>query len=348
MSAVGEGDQGPVGPADGRLVVLVTGTGRSGTSTIAGVLHHAGVHVPGPYLGANRSNPKGFFENRWAIAFHQAITSEAKINDFDARPGAWARAQRAVTPQRRAELEEFCRTELAEHDQVVVKDPRSVWVQALWSQVVAEQGAQVGFITMLRHPAEVVGSRATYYAGVGAERERRQFETSSVARWVNSSLVSERETRGHRRAFVPYADLLAGWRPVLQGLGRDLGLRLDLDDPARTAAIEEFVDPGLRRHQPTWDELGVPDHLRELAQAVWDELSLLSRRDADPGRARARLDEHAETYRALYQEAADISYDSARLRPNDRITKPGGRRRRGGRQNGPLAVPRRDADLRAD
>ena len=61
----------------GGVLVLVTGTGRSGTSTISGTLHHLGLAVPGPFLGANKSNPKGFFESTWAVEFHQKIARAA-------------------------------------------------------------------------------------------------------------------------------------------------------------------------------------------------------------------------------------------------------------------------------
>src|SRR5262245_31981867 len=114
------------------LLVLITGTGRSGTSTMSGALHHLGLYVPGPYLGANESNPKGFFESRWAVRFHNRLTERAGINIFDSRPGAFERAQEAITPQARERLGKFLAEHAATDDQVVVKDPRTVWVQKLW------------------------------------------------------------------------------------------------------------------------------------------------------------------------------------------------------------------------
>ena len=74
------------------VLVLITGTGRSGTSTMSGTLHHLGLFVPGPYLGANASNPKGFYESRWAIKFHKRITAAAGIttSTADRRPSTGA------------------------------------------------------------------------------------------------------------------------------------------------------------------------------------------------------------------------------------------------------------------
>lgn len=301
-----------------KTLVLITGTGRSGTSTMSGTLHHLGLHVPGPYLGANESNPKGFFESKWAVKFHKQITVAAGINDFDSRPGAFAMAQAALSDQLRAELRDFLVAESAEHDQMVVKDPRSVWAQGLWRDAAAEAGLQIAYISMLRHPAEVVGSRTTYYANPNDEAKRRSYETFNVARWINSSLVSEQQTRGHRRAFVSYVDLLEDWRPVLTGLAEDLGLTYDVDVAGGAASpVDEFIDPGLRRHQVTWEELQVPAELQDIAQTVWDDLLVLQAGHGADDAASADIDAQAERYERLFAASADIAHDALETERTD-------------------------------
>jgi hypothetical protein len=320
-------------------LVLITGTGRSGTSTMSGTFDHLGLHVPGPYLGANKSNPKGFFESKWAVQFHKQITSGSGINDFDSRPDAFALAQAAVTDELRAELREFLARESSEHDQVVVKDPRSVWAQQVWREAAEQAGLEIVYISMLRHPAEVVGSRTTYYAKSAGETERRSYETFNIARWVNSSLVSERETRGQRRAFVSYVDLLADWRPVLAGLADDLGLTYDVDVAGgESSRVDEFIDPGLRRHQVTWDDLEVPEPLQSIAQPVWDDLLALQAGHGEDADASADLDRQSERYRTLFTMAADISHDAVeteRRRLRELTEKP-----RRGKQAAKAVAPR--------
>lgn len=294
----------------GRLV-LITGTGRSGTSTMSGTLHHLGLHVPGPHLGANESNPKGFYESKWAVKFHKDIATAARIHDFDGRPQAFERCRGAITPELRSRLRDFLVRESAEHDQVVVKDPRSVWAQALWREVATEVGLEIGYISMLRHPAEVVGSRTTYYANPDDEAKRRSYETFNVARWVNSSVISERETRGQTRAFVSYVDLLTDWRPVLTALAEDFGLRYDVDVAAgEPSAVDDFIDPGLRRHQVTWEELSVPADLRDVAQRIWEDLEALAKGRGVDETASRDLDVQGERYRQLFASAADIAHDA--------------------------------------
>lgn len=301
-----------------KTLVLITGTGRSGTSTMSGTLHHLGLHVPGPYLGANESNPKGFFESKWAVKFHKQITVAAGINDFDSRPDAFGLAQSALTDAMRAELRDFLVAESADHDQVVVKDPRSVWAQELWRDAAADAGLEIAYISMLRHPAEVVGSRTTYYANPNDAAKRRSYETFNVARWINSSLVSEQQTRGHRRAFVSYVDLLEGWRPVLVRLAEDLGLTYDVDVAGGEASpVDEFIDPGLRRHQVTWEELQVPAELQDIAQTIWDDLAVLEAAHGVDETASADIDAQAERYARLFAASADIAHDALETERTD-------------------------------
>ena len=292
-------------------LVLITGTGRSGTSTMSGMLHHLGLYVPGPHLGANDSNPKGFFESSWAVRFHSRLAERAGINIFDSRPAAFERAQKAITPQTRDRLEKFLAEHAAIDDQVVVKDPRTVWVQNLWREAGETAGLSIRYVSMLRHPAEVIGSRTTYYTGGEATPEkRRRYEIFNVARWINNSIINERETRGHPRAFVRYTDLLTNWRPVAVRLRDELGLRFNHDLGTDHSDVDDFIDPDLRRHAVTWDELDVPAYLQEIAQRIWDALEVLA--DAPGGKAptaSAAMDELALEFARVLADADAINHD---------------------------------------
>ncbi len=293
------------------LLVLVTGTGRSGTSTIAGTLSMLGLSVPGPYHAANDSNPKGFYESQWSVRFHKSIIRAAEIHDFDSRPRAYAKVQDAVTAEQRARLETFVRRSSAEAEQVVVKDPRSAWTQELWREAAEAAGLSIRYLTMLRHPAEVVGSRTTYYANPDDETARRRYETFNVARWINGSLVSERHTRGRRRTFVRYTDLLEDWRPVLVRVGEELGLTYSADlGTDAPHPVDDFIDPALRRHRVTWDDLSVPAALQDLAEEVWVEVNRIHDAAGDDPAASAALDLLAERYEQLFAEADAISHDA--------------------------------------
>ncbi|WP_134717936.1 sulfotransferase family protein [Nocardioides guangzhouensis] len=293
------------------VLVLITGVGRSGTSTMSGTLHHLGLFVPGPYLGANESNPKGFFESKWSLEFHKRIAGAAGIADFDGRPEALELFREAITPADRGTLTAFLAEQAAIDSQVVVKDPRSVWAQKLWRDAAADAGMEIRYVSMLRHPAEVVGSRTTYYASKADEDKRQAYATTTIARWVNNSLVSERETRAERRSFVGYAELLEDWRPVVTRLADELGLVYGSEVRAGVPSpVDDFIDPGLRRHQVTWDDLETPRDLQDAAQEVWDHLAVIAASGGSDPDSSAALDRLAERYDRILRDAQAIAHDS--------------------------------------
>src|SRR3954453_14140042 len=72
-------------------VVLVTGSMRSGTSSLAGSLKLLGWRVPQPEVPASERNAKGPFEPRWVIDFHKPLLREALVRPSDGSPRAEAR-----------------------------------------------------------------------------------------------------------------------------------------------------------------------------------------------------------------------------------------------------------------
>ncbi|MBA2772565.1 MAG: sulfotransferase family protein [Nocardioidaceae bacterium] len=294
-----------------RRFVLVTGAGRSGTSTMSGGLNYLGLHSPQPSLGANASNPRGFFEPKWAIDFHRRILERATVDTFDARPDAFDRVQAEITAKHEGEIVAWLTEELRRAPQIVVKDPRSTWMPLLWESAASRLDTPTSFVAMLRHPAEVVGSRATYYAK-GDSLEVRRYQVLSVARWVNASLITERQTRGKTRAFVRYEDLLDDWRPVMRGIQQDFDLHLNTGiEMGARHEVDEFIDPALRRHQVTWADLDVPEALRDIADDTWRLCSRIGERRGSDAEAENGLDELSERYRSLFDDAVAIAHDVA-------------------------------------
>jgi len=282
-----------------RRLILVVGVGRSGTSLLAGILGQLGCHIPQPEVQADDTNPRGFGEPRWAVDFHTRLLRERRVTVNDARPAAWAITARAAeVPAVRTELREWLGGQLGEADVIVVKDPRTVWFLPLWTRCADDLGAATSFVTMLRHPAEIVSSARKSYG-------TWQSEASRTAACLNVMLETEHATRGAQRAFVRYEDLLADWPREVRRVGAALELPA-LAAAHRTPEIDAFVDPGLHRSRTRWDELDVPDRLRDLAEDVWDRVQRLT---GTPEVA-AGLDEARAAYAALYAEAESIAQSS--------------------------------------
>ena len=280
-------------------LVLVVGVGRSGTSLFAGILGQLGFHIPQPEVTADETNPKGFGEPRWVVDFHRRLMAQRRVTVFDARPAAFA-ATADTSAETAAELTEWLRGELAQSDKVVVKDPRIGWFLGLWERCAADAQTTPSFVTMLRHPAEILGSARRSYG-------TWQTDASRAASWLNAMLRTERATRDAQRVFVRYEDLLKDWRTEIARLP----LEVDL---TRADAVDEFVDPSLYRSKVSWADHDVPASVVELCEATWEALQ---------AQDQPALDALLVRYDALYAEAEAISQSSVTaVRPRKRKAPP--------------------------
>ena len=281
-----------------KSLVLVAGSGRSGTSLFAGIMNRLGYTVAGPEVPADETNPRGFAESQWVVDFHTRLLQRAGVQTADARPSAWAEtAQVGLDDAVVAELRAWLAREPADH--LIVKDPRISWFAPLWRRCATDLGAAPRFVTMLRHPAEVIDSKQRWYGG-------RQGEISRAAGWLNQTLFTERATRESPRVFIRYDDLLLDWTRAVGHAADALDLEpVHSASPQAMRAVHEFVDQGLRRSRGDWDRLALPESLRALCDEVWQLIS-----GDDPEDVVDRLDALRGAYTDLYSEAEAVAHSS--------------------------------------
>jgi hypothetical protein len=288
-----------------RRLVLVVGKGRSGTSLFAGILGRLDFHVPQPEVRADETNPRGFGEPRWVVRFHKRLMRDRRVTVFDSRFAAWERlAEVANEEEVVKELKSWLEVQFVGTENVVVKDPRNVWFLPLWLRCAGDLGVETSFATMLRHPTEVVVSARTSYG-------TWQNDASRAASWLNVTLHAERATRGSKRAFVRYADLLEDWPREISRCAELLDLPWLLDvDRASHPEVERFVDPSLRRSPVGWDTVKVPSVLQAMCEDVWTQVSALADPGDDNDQIRASLDAARAAYIDFYAEAEAVAQSS--------------------------------------
>ncbi|WP_435742748.1 sulfotransferase family protein [Nocardioides sp. SYSU DS0663] len=333
-----------------RKVLFVAGAGRSGTSTMAGLMQILGLHVPQPEVVADETNPKGFGEPAWAVEHHDRLLKDAGVQVSDARPDAWFETGRVSTrEQERITTAEWLEGHFGVSSELVVKDPRLAWFLSLWRVAAVRTGATPVFATMLRPPAEVVGSKQTYY-------KNRLGSAHLAASWLNMLLHTERATRasvdsgadgaadGSARVFVRYADLLDDWTRVCMHAGETLGLQHVLH--ARSEQIRDghrFVDPSLRRVTQSLEDLALPRRLHDLTAETWAELNKLADPGGDTPQVHQALDQLREAYVELYEESEAISRSSVVAAEQRTRREVKGRDAKRGRPGPPAAQDPRDA-----
>lgn len=283
-----------------RSLVIVAGSGRSGTSLFTGLAGHLGYRIPLPEVTADGSNPKGFGEPRWAVDFHDELLASIAVNAEDGRPEAWAKAAQACErPRAQARVQAWLDDQFAQHNRVVVKDPRLSWFLTLYRLAADRIDVDLSVVTMLRHPAESIKSRELAYGSGSAP-------TTRMVGWLNMMLGTEAATRDLSRAIITYDGLLSDWKAEFDG-ALD-GALLAGASPSQIGAADALVDPTLRRAEPTWEGLGLPSAVRELAEITY---ATLCRVAAGEG-ASAELDDLRQRFGDLYAEAELITRSSAR------------------------------------
>jgi len=288
-----------------RRVVLVVGSGRSGTSALAGALQTLGMHVPPPEVPADERGSRGLAESQWVVDLHADLLARANVATNDARPSAWFETGKwAANGLLRTRVVDWLGPQFAplpdeeDEPELVLKDPQMAWFLGLWRAAAMRVEATPAYLTTLRHVTEVVGTR--------------DRPSARTAAWVNMMLHTERATRGSLRAFVRYDDLLADWTIPLFRIGQAFGVRAVTEASANSMRkVHQFVDPDLHRGHHTWADLAVPKRLQEIAEETWQALSGLADEGGDTEARNATLDQLRDSYVDLYDEAEGIAASSA-------------------------------------
>ena len=147
------------------LNCLVMGSGRSGTSMLAGSLSKAGYFMGKNPLPPNRNNPKGYFESKEIEAINEELIAEV-IPGRRKFFGRWFFRDRPIFLQRWLATVPLgtkvpCSPKLAQQIQNAVaiqpycfKDPRFCYTLPAWRAFLKN----VGFVCIFRDPATTVTS----------------------------------------------------------------------------------------------------------------------------------------------------------------------------------------------
>ena len=131
-------------------VLVITGMHRSGTSLMASLLQHAGVHVGDDLLGNEfPGNPRGHFEDRSFLDLHEDVLSARGLSSF-VEPGTSLAPFEEPYQQRAREL--IAARE--EHALWGWKDPRTTLFLDSWHALLPAPR----YLLLYRHPLAVLAS----------------------------------------------------------------------------------------------------------------------------------------------------------------------------------------------
>lgn len=234
-----------------RLLVLVLGMHRSGTSVMARGLATLGIQLGDRLLPAHPCNPKGFFEDAdinagnatllkalgtgWEhpVSFRefQGTLRGFATSDYGQAALALLRDKMQAADRLTAERQQPCPAPLA------FKEPRMSRLMPFWRPLFLATGCAPHVCLALRHPAHVAASLTV----------RNGFPAAQGWRlWLHYTLDALEGSLGLPALVVEYDALLAAPEAQMRRIAHWLGLTADED--GLRVFCESFLDRNLCHH----------------------------------------------------------------------------------------------------
>lgn len=219
----------PMPHASGHPVIVILGSGRSGTSLLMQMLGAMGMGLSADMIAARRDNPQGFFEDASIVKIQADLLRALGAWPYHPLPADWlARPQTAAAGE---QLRAVLRGHMARPGVWGFKDPRTASFLPLWQGLFAAEGITPKYILALREPGKVIRSFMQAYGTP---------EDVAEAVWLRRTCDALWHTRADCHV-VHYEDWFSRPAEVARGLTRCTGLA-ELDDGALRAIVKPDLD----------------------------------------------------------------------------------------------------------
>jgi GT2 family glycosyltransferase len=244
-----------------RTCIIVAGMHRSGSSAITRIVNLFGAEVAKELLPPAPDNERGFWESVRVVEIHDRLLHALSSSYDDAFPLPEAWMQTKAAQQAMLELTEDIKKNFADGDFFVVKDPRISRLLPLWLRLLDDMLIEPIVVVPVRNPLEIAASL----------RKRDRFSLAkSLIMYLRSSLETELVSRGRRRLFVRYDQLLCDWSSFATRLAKLTDGRLPRARAASIIEINSFLSSDLRHNRFTRDQLSNAVDIAPLVVEAFD------------------------------------------------------------------------------
>jgi hypothetical protein len=232
-----------------RKGILVLGMHRSGTSALTRVLHLLGCQLPKQVMSGGIGNELGHWESAPIASFNDEVLASAGsswddwlpfnsdwyqspiVHDFACRGRAWL-------------TEEFGSSPL-----FVLKDPRICRIANFWLDIFAAEGIEPFVVVPVRNPLEVGNSL----------NDRDMMEPGYAhLLWLRHILDAELASRGLKRVFCTYDQLLEDWSGLADRMRMTLGIPWPRISASAAVEISSFLTTEQRHYCSSPKLTGLP------------------------------------------------------------------------------------------
>jgi hypothetical protein len=227
------------GARRGRTGVIVLGMHRSGTGALTRVLGLLGCDLPKTLMDGNKTNETGHWESTPVCRLNDRMLESAGSSWDDWLPlnPDWFRSPKVE--EFRAEAAGLLASEFGASSFFVLKDPRNCRLLPFWLDVFADAGVEPVVVSIARNPLEVAASL----------KARNGFDPAFAhLLWLRHVLDAEAGSRGLRRCFTTYDELMDDWVRLADRAQKALGLVWPRSAAAAADEVEAFLAPHLRHH----------------------------------------------------------------------------------------------------
>ena len=253
-----------------KTCILVLGTHRSGTSAFSRLLNLSGAAAPKTLMPPQDDNERGFWESEIVAGLNDVLLAACGSAWDDWRAFNAEDHLAEYGPDLVKLIAAAIQSEYDDAETIVLKDPRISRFVPLYVEALDRLGYEAAFLHSLRDPRAVAASLAA--------RNKTPPEQAGLL-WMRHHLDAEVATRGHRRAFFSYEDLIRDWRPQVRRMRTAFSLPPAAGNDTYADKIEEFLSPRLQHHLGDTPFEGVDE---ETAARIDDVAGLLMRLRFNP------------------------------------------------------------------
>ncbi|HWY81415.1 MAG TPA: hypothetical protein VNY10_05675 [Roseiarcus sp.] len=243
-----------------KILVVVLGMHRSGTSSAAGALVRLGAAAPHHLMAPNADNERGYWESPVILELNDAILTAGGSDWKDWRKFDLNKIDALKANAFRARAKEALAEEFGDVGSAVMKDPRMCRLMPFWGPVFADAKWSVRALLPIRSPLEVGQS---LYCRDGLS------PAYGCLLWLRHVLDAEVETRGMARAVLDWPQFLGDRRKALTRVSEQWGFIWPHWYEDAFSEVDEFVSADLRRQRTSEAELAAHPAVNDLVRRTY-------------------------------------------------------------------------------
>ncbi len=242
-----------------KILILVCGMHRSGTSLVTKSLEVLGVELGDNLLPPADDNPKGFFEDIEINQLNIKMLDEIGIAWHSLSMPSQEEIKQLITKGYNKTAKEILYSKLVNTKIFGLKDPRIVQLLEFWNIVFDELNIKVNYIIVVRNPLSVAKSLQ--------KRDAFDYEKSLLL-WMGYTLFCIDHTQGKKRIFIEYDRMIKSPDVEIKRISKAFGFKINKERLQKF--IQEFIEEDLRHNIYTIEDI----KLDKICPAIVKEIYL--------------------------------------------------------------------------